>query len=68
MKNEKFCSQWNIYFKRRVGFRSKGDFGTKELSDYAGENETTQENIQDWLELDEGDLRFQLVAQKKLLQ
>jgi hypothetical protein len=24
----------------------------------AGETETTQENIQDWLQLDEGDLRF----------
>jgi hypothetical protein len=27
----------------------------------AGETETTQENIQDWLELDEGDPRFQLL-------
>jgi hypothetical protein len=26
----------------------------------AGETETTQENIQDWLELDEGDRAFQL--------
>jgi hypothetical protein len=26
----------------------------------AGENETTQENIQDWLELDEGDPEFKL--------
>jgi hypothetical protein len=28
----------------------------------AGETETTQENIQDWLELDEGDPGFQLLA------
>jgi uncharacterized protein YehS (DUF1456 family) len=27
----------------------------------AGETETTQENIQDWLELDEGDPGFQLL-------
>jgi hypothetical protein len=26
MKNEKFCSQLNIYFKRHVGFRSKRTF------------------------------------------
>jgi hypothetical protein len=26
-----------------------------------GETETTQENFQDWLQLDEGDLGFQLV-------
>jgi hypothetical protein len=28
----------------------------------AGETETTQENAQDWLELDEGDPRFQLLT------
>jgi hypothetical protein len=28
----------------------------------AGETETTQENIQDWLELDEGDPGFQLLV------
>jgi hypothetical protein len=27
-----------------------------------GETETTEENIQDWLELDEGDPRFQLLT------
>jgi hypothetical protein len=27
----------------------------------AGETETTQENIQDWLELDEGDPGFQFL-------
>jgi hypothetical protein len=35
----------------------------------AGETETMQENIQDWLELDEGDPGFQLlVFLKKVLQ
>jgi hypothetical protein len=28
----------------------------------AGETETTQENIQEWLGLDEGDPRFQLIV------
>jgi hypothetical protein len=28
----------------------------------AGETETTQENIQDWLGLDEGDPEFQLLV------
>jgi hypothetical protein len=28
----------------------------------AGETETTQENLQDWLELDEGDPGFQLLV------
>jgi hypothetical protein len=28
----------------------------------AGETETTQENIQDWLQLDEGDPGFQLLV------
>jgi hypothetical protein len=31
----------------------------------AGETETTQENIQDWLELD-GDIRYQLLAEKEI--
>jgi hypothetical protein len=31
----------------------------------AGETETTQENIRDWLQLDEGDPRFQLVTEKQ---
>jgi hypothetical protein len=33
----------------------------------AGETETTQENIQDWLELDEGDPGFQLLDFLQLL-
>jgi hypothetical protein len=32
----------------------------------AGETETTQENIQDWLELDEGDLGFQLLTEEEI--
>jgi hypothetical protein len=32
----------------------------------AGETETTQENIQDWLELDAGDLAFQLLTEEKI--
>jgi hypothetical protein len=32
----------------------------------AGEIGTTQENIQDWLELDETDLGFQLLIQEEI--
>jgi hypothetical protein len=32
----------------------------------AGETETTQENIQDWLQLDEGDPVFQLLTEKEI--
>jgi hypothetical protein len=32
----------------------------------AGETETMQENIQDWLELDEGDPGFQLLTEKEI--
>jgi hypothetical protein len=31
-----------------------------------GEAETTQENIQDWLQLDEGDLGFQLLTEEEI--
>jgi hypothetical protein len=31
----------------------------------AGETETTQENIQDWLELDKGDPGFQLLTKEE---
>jgi hypothetical protein len=34
----------------------------------AGETETKQENIRDWLELDEGGLGFQLLTEEELLQ
>jgi hypothetical protein len=32
----------------------------------AGETETTQENIQDWLQLDEGDPGFQLQTEEEI--
>jgi hypothetical protein len=32
----------------------------------AGKTETTQENIQDWLELDEGDPGFQLLTEEEI--
>jgi hypothetical protein len=32
----------------------------------AGETETTQENIQDWLELNEGDPEFQLLTVEEI--
>jgi hypothetical protein len=32
----------------------------------AGETETTQENIRDWLELDEGDPGFQLLTEEEI--
>jgi hypothetical protein len=32
----------------------------------AGETETTQENIQPWLELDEGDPGFQLLTEEEI--
>jgi hypothetical protein len=32
----------------------------------AGETETTQENIQDWIKLDEGDPGFQLLTEKEI--
>jgi hypothetical protein len=33
-----------------------------------GETETTQENIQDWLELDEGDPGFQLLREEEIAE
>jgi hypothetical protein len=32
----------------------------------AGETETTQDNIQDWLQLDEGDPGFQLLTEEEI--
>jgi hypothetical protein len=32
----------------------------------AGETETSQENIQDWLELDEGNPEFQLLTEEEI--
>jgi hypothetical protein len=31
-----------------------------------GETETTQENIQDWLQLDEGDFGYQLLMEEEI--
>jgi hypothetical protein len=31
-----------------------------------GDTETTRENIQDWLELDEGDPEFQLLTEEEI--
>jgi hypothetical protein len=42
-----------------MGFRSKR---TVRLLRAAGVTETTQENIQDWIELDKGDPEFQLLV------
>jgi hypothetical protein len=33
----------------------------------AGETETMQENIKDWLELDEGDPGFQFLTEEEIL-
>jgi uncharacterized protein YehS (DUF1456 family) len=40
------------------------DFQTVLLA--AGETETTQENVQDWLQLDEGDPGFQLLTEEEI--
>jgi hypothetical protein len=45
------------------------DLGARGLSDCvagAGETETTQENIQDWLEMGEGDPGFQLLSKEEI--
>jgi hypothetical protein len=60
MKSEKFSSQLSTCFKRHMGFRSKRTFQT--VFRAAGETETTQKIIQDWLELVEGDPGFQLLV------
>jgi hypothetical protein len=52
MKSEKFCSQLSTYFKRHEGLGQE-DF--QAVLRTAGETETTQENIRDWFQLDEGD-------------
>jgi hypothetical protein len=43
-----------MYFKRHMGFRSKKDQSKRTFHTVfraAGETETTQENIKDWLEM-----------------
>jgi hypothetical protein len=47
-----------------MGFRRKEDFQT--VLRAAGETETMQENILNWLELDEGDLGFQLLTEDEI--
>jgi hypothetical protein len=47
-----------------VGFKEQEDFQT--VLRAAGDTETTQENIQDWLQLDEGDPGFQLVTEEEI--
>jgi hypothetical protein len=37
------------------------------VSRAAGETETTQENIQDWLQLDEGDPGFQILTEEEIV-
>jgi hypothetical protein len=63
MKNEKLSSQLSTCYKSHVGFRSKRTFrlGLGQL-----ETETKQENIQDWLQLDEGDPGFQLLTEEEI--
>jgi hypothetical protein len=50
VKNGKFCSHLTTYFKRHIAFRNKRMLSLCE---------TTQDNIQDWLEADPG---FQLLV------
>jgi hypothetical protein len=59
---EKFCSQLSTYFKRHMGFRARG----LSVLRAAGETETMQEYIQDWLQLDEGDPGFQLLPEEEI--
>jgi hypothetical protein len=66
MKNDKFYSEFRIHFKRHVGLKDKREPKkiTFRLLSTAGEAETTQENIRDWLGLDEEASRFQLLTEK----
>jgi hypothetical protein len=57
MKNEQFCPQLSTYFKETWDLGARG----------AGETETTQENIQDWLEPDEGNPRFQPLTKEEIV-
>jgi hypothetical protein len=77
IKNEKFCQQLSTYFKRHMGFRKADEsvwLWELEQEDFqtvlraAGETETTQENIQDWVELDEGDPGFQLLTEEEIAE
>jgi hypothetical protein len=57
MKNETFCLQ-------QEGLEQEG---SQIVLRAAGETETTQENIQDWLQLDEGDTGFQLLTYEEIV-
>jgi hypothetical protein len=67
----KFCLQLSTYFKRHTGFRSKRDYSKRTFRLCWGQleglrTETTQENIQDWLQLGEGDTGLQLLAEEEI--
>jgi hypothetical protein len=64
MKNEQLCSRLSTYFKKTHGIYKQEEFQT--VSRAGGETEITQENIQDWLELDEGDPEFQLLTEEEI--
>jgi hypothetical protein len=51
-----------------MGLRRKTDWSTTAftLLRAAGQIETKQENIQDWLHLDEGDPTFQLLREEEI--
>jgi hypothetical protein len=69
MKNENFCSQLSAYFEITWHLGARGICREEEFQAMlktAGETETTQENIQIWLELDEGDPGFQLLTAKEI--
>jgi hypothetical protein len=75
MINEKFCSQLSTCTLKDTwtlgGQMSHSDFEGLEQEDFqtvlwaAGKTETTQENIQDCLELDEGDPGLQLLTEEE---
>jgi hypothetical protein len=54
----------STYFKKTRGVQEQEDFQT--VLRAAGETETTQENIQDWLQLDEGDPGLQLLTEEEI--
>jgi hypothetical protein len=64
---EKFFSHLSAYFERHMEFKSKiiaRNFQT--MLRAGGETETTQDNIRDWLQLDEADLGFQLLTEEEI--
>jgi hypothetical protein len=69
---EKFCSQFSTYTWDLGRQMCHSDSEGLEHKDFqtvlraAGETETKQENIQDWLELDEGGPGFQLLTEEEI--